>query len=163
MAEQQRTQQLAEVEDAATATAFQQGAQTMLQAPQEHPDRNEDEVPTEPATSPRQVDPLSREWPVQLEPVQGQVYGPQEEPERYPNQFVMNYGQMTPEQHEAELRNARQAVNAHQWDRQRREEAERANREHEQPDAGNRILRACSTTWSTSKRNLFSTSSSAGP
>ena len=38
----------------------------------------------------------------------------------------MNYGQMTQEEHEIELRNAR-----HQWDRERPEEAERANREHD--------------------------------
>ena len=45
----------------------------------------------------------------------------------------MNYGQMTQKVHEVELRNAQQAVavNDHQWNRQRREEAERENREHE--------------------------------
>ena len=37
--------------------------------------------------------PQAREWPVQVAPVQGRVYGPQQEPERYPNPYVMNYGQ----------------------------------------------------------------------
>ena len=64
--------------------------------------------------------PLSRECPAQLEPVQGRVYGPQEEPERYPNRYVMNYGQLTPEEHQAELRQAAQAVNTSQWDSARR-------------------------------------------
>ena len=40
------------------------------QQPQEHPIRNEEDVPTEPATSPRQVQPQARDWPVQLAPVQ---------------------------------------------------------------------------------------------
>ena len=30
--------------------------------------------------------------------------------QRYPARFVMNYGQMTQEEHEGELRNAQQAV-----------------------------------------------------
>ena len=48
----------------------------------------------------------------------------------------MNYGQMTPEEHEAELRKAAQAVLMDQWNQERREEAERANREHERPVKG---------------------------
>ena len=39
----------------------------------------------------------------------------------------MNDGQWTQQEHEAELRNAQQAVNEHAWDRQRREQAEREN------------------------------------
>ena len=39
----------------------------------------------------------------------------------------MNEGQWTPEEHEQVLRNAAQGVNARQWDREAREEAERAN------------------------------------
>ena len=65
-------QELAEVEDAATEAAFQEAVQG--------PVRDEDEVPTKPATSPSQVDPQAREWLVQLRPVQGRVFGPQEEP-----------------------------------------------------------------------------------
>ena len=53
MAEQQWMQQLAEVEDAATAAAFQQGAQQTVQE-QQGPVCDEDEVPTEPAISPRE-------------------------------------------------------------------------------------------------------------
>ena len=36
----------------------------------------------------------------------------------------MNDSQWTQEEHEAELRNAQQVVNAQQWNRQRRAEAE---------------------------------------
>ena len=79
---------------------------------------------------PRQVDPQAREWPIQLQPIQGRVFGPQPEPERYASPYVMNDGQWTPEEHEAELRRAAQAVNDQQRNRQRREEAERADREH---------------------------------
>ena len=129
--EQQWVQQLAEVEDAATEAAFQQGAQPMPQVPQEPPIRDEDEVPTEPATSPRQVDPQACEWPVQFQPVQSRACGPQPELERYPNPYVMNYGQLTPEQHEVDLHNAQQAVSAQARDRERQEEAERENRERE--------------------------------
>ena len=46
-------------------------------------------------------------------------------------QLWWNDGQWAQEEHEAELHNAQQAVNAHVWDRQRREEAERENREYE--------------------------------
>ena len=88
MAEQQWMQQLAEVEDAATAAAFQQGTSPTPQVPQGPPVRDEDEVPKEPVTSPRQVDPQAREWPVQLQALQGRVYGPQEEPERYPCMYM---------------------------------------------------------------------------
>ena len=87
-----------------------------------------DDAPTDPATSPRQVDPEAREWPVQLQPIQGRVCGPQEEPERYPTRFIMNDGQWTPEEHEAQLRQATQATNAHLWSCEAREAAERANR-----------------------------------
>ena len=91
MADQQWMQALAEVEDAATQQAFQGDApMPQQQQPQEHPVRNEDDVPTEPPTSPRQIDPQAREWPVQVAPIQGRVYGPQPEPERYPNPYVMN-------------------------------------------------------------------------
>ena len=64
MADQQWMQQLAEVEDEATASAFQQDTSPTPQVPQAPPVPDEDEVPTEPATSPRQVDPQPREWPV---------------------------------------------------------------------------------------------------
>ena len=87
-ADQQWMQQLAEVGDAATEAAFQDGAQPTVQA-QPRPVRVEDDVPTEPATSPRQVDPQAREWPVQLQPIQGRVLGAQEEPERYASPFIL--------------------------------------------------------------------------
>ena len=42
----------------------------------------------------------------------------------------MNYGQTTPEQHQWELQAAQRATLPGRWDRERRDEAERANREH---------------------------------
>ena len=138
MAEQQWMQQLAEVEDAATAAEFQAGDQApspVAKAPppvvQEPPAAPipVDDAPTEPATSPRQIDPEAREWPVQLQ-LPSREYGPQEEPERYATRFVVNDGQWTPEEHEVQLRQAPQATNTHLWNREARESAERANREY---------------------------------
>ena len=74
----------------------------------------DDDAPTEPAISP--------EWPVQLQHIQGRVYGPQPEPERYAIRFIMNDGQWTPKEHEEQLRSAAQAINVHQWDRECRAE-----------------------------------------
>ena len=107
-------QELAEVEDAATTAAFQ-AAQSVNQAPppevQEPPAApiQVDDAPTEPATSPRQVDPEAREWPVQLQLPSGE-YGPQEEAERYPTRYIMNDGQWTPEEPEEQLRRAAQPL-----------------------------------------------------
>ena len=57
-------------------------------------------------------------------------YGPQEEPERYVNPYVMNYGHLTPEEHQRELDEARRATLPVRWERERREEAEREAKEH---------------------------------
>ena len=54
-----------------------------------------DDTPTEPATSPRNVDPQVREWPVELQLPTGEI-GPRPEPEVYPTRYVMNDGQWTP-------------------------------------------------------------------
>ena len=119
--EQQWIQQLTKVEDAATKAACQHATQPVVQVPPPAPIQVDDDAPTEPATSPRQVDPQAREWPVQLQPTQGRdrrVFGPQEEPERYPTgptRFVMNDGQWTAEEHEEELRRAAQTVSNRQW------------------------------------------------
>ena len=95
----------------------------------EHPIRDENEVPTEPATSPRQVDPDAREWPFELQ-LPTRECGPHSEPEQYPTRYVMNGGQWAQDEHEAHLHTAAQATNLHVWNREAREEVERANREH---------------------------------
>ena len=87
-----------------------------------------DETPTEPATTPRQIDPEVREWPVELQ-LPTLEYGPRPEPEVYPCRHVMNDGQWTPEEHEAHLYKAGQAHNVHAWHREARAESERQNRE----------------------------------
>ena len=71
-----------------------------------------DETPTEPATTPRQIDPEVREWPVELQ-LTTLEYGPRPEPEIYPCRYVMNDGQWTPEEHEAHLYKAGQAHHVH--------------------------------------------------
>ena len=132
-------QALADVEDAATEAAFQ-AAQASDQAPpvtkaqppviQEPPavPIPLDDSPTEPATSPRHADPAVHEWAVELQ-LPTREYGPCPEPERCATRFVLNDGQWTPEEHEQVLRKASQAINAKYWNREAREEAERANRE----------------------------------
>ena len=87
-----------------------------------------DDTPTEPATSPRIIDPHSREWPLELQLPTREI-GPREELERYPTKFIVNDGQWTPEGHEEELRKASQAGNFYAWNREAREEAERHNQE----------------------------------
>ena len=86
-------QELADVEDAATETAFQ-AAQASDQAPPvtkaQPPVIQEplavpnpiDDTPTEPATSPRHADQEVREWAVDLQ-LPTREYGPRQEPERY--------------------------------------------------------------------------------
>ena len=54
MADQQWTQELSDVEDAATEQALQQHQQEQR--------AQQEEVPTEPATSPRTIDPPVQEW-----------------------------------------------------------------------------------------------------
>ena len=54
-----------------------------------------DDTPTEPATSPRMIDPQAREWPVELQLPTREI-GPREEPERYPTRLIVNEGQWTP-------------------------------------------------------------------
>ena len=131
--------ELAEVKEAATEAAFQAvqaGDQvpppvTKAQPPviQEPPAVPiVDDTPTEPETSPRHVDPAVREWPVDLQ-LPTREYAPHQKPERYATRFVMN-GQWTPEEHEQVLLKAAQGTNDHYWNREAREEAERANREY---------------------------------
>ena len=87
-----------------------------------------DDTPTEPATSPRNVDTQVREWPVELQ-VPTREIGPRPEPEVYPIRHLMNDGQWTPEEHAAHLHKAVQAGNFYARNREAREEAERQNRE----------------------------------
>ena len=67
-----------------------------------------DDVPTEPATSPRMIDPQAEEWAVELQLPTREI-GPCEEPERYATRFIVNDGQWTPEEHEGQLYKASQA------------------------------------------------------
>ena len=67
-----------------------------------------DDTLTEPATSPRMIDPQAREWPLELQLPTREI-GPREEPERYPTRFIVNDGQWTPAENEEELRKASQA------------------------------------------------------
>ena len=87
-----------------------------------------DDTPTEPATSPRTVDPQVQEWAVELQLPTSET-GPREEPERYPTRFIVNDGQWTPEGHEEQLYKDAQAGNYKTWNREAREEAERHNQE----------------------------------
>ena len=135
--------ELAEVEDAAFVTeaalqAAQAGDQVpppvtkaqppVIQEPPAVPIPVED-APTEPATSPRHVDPGVREWPVDLQ-LPTREYGPHPEPEHYATRFIVNDGQWTPEEHEQVLHKAAQGINDHYWNREAREEAQRAKREY---------------------------------
>ena len=136
-------QELADVEGAPTEAAFnaaQAGDQvppplTKAQPPviQEPPavPIPVDDAPTEPATSPRHADPAAREWPVDLQ-LPTREYGPHQEQERYATRFIVNDGQWTQEEHEQVLCKAVQGINVHYWNREAREEAERANREYAQ-------------------------------
>ena len=87
-----------------------------------------DDTPTEPATSPRMIDPQVREWPLELQLPTREV-GPREEPKKYPTRYIVNDGQWNPEEHEEELRKAAQAGKFYAWNREAREEAERHNQE----------------------------------
>ena len=87
-----------------------------------------DDVPTEPATSPRTIDPQAEEWAVELQLPTREI-GPREEPERYATRFMVNDGQWTPEEHKGQLYKASQAWNYKQWNRKTREAAERHNAE----------------------------------
>ena len=101
-------QELADVEDLATEAAFQATqaeaqappvSKASPQAPQEPTavPSTVDDTPTEPATSPRHVDPQVREWPVALQLPTGEI-GPRPEPEVYPTRLIVNDGQWTPEE-----------------------------------------------------------------
>ena len=99
---------------------------------------NEEEVPTEPATSPRNIDPTIQEWPVigvqQPPPPQAQCpdYGrPKEQDWRGANPYVLNYGHLPQEEYERGLSEACRAHLDFQWDHQRREAAEQEWRERE--------------------------------
>ena len=82
-------------DDAAAQTAANAGDQappvTKAQPPviQEPPavPRSIDETPTEPATTPRQIDPEAREWPVEVK-LPTLEYGPRPEPEVYPSRYM---------------------------------------------------------------------------
>ena len=76
-----------------------------------------DNTTTEPATSPRRVDPPVQEWPAEVQ-LPTREYGPRQEPEVYPTPFVMNDGQWTQQEHEAHLHKAAHATLVHVWNRE---------------------------------------------
>ena len=131
--------ELAEAEDAATAAALQavqagdrappvsKASPPTVQETQAVP-ISVDDTPTEPATSPRRVDPPVQGWPVEVH-LPTREYGPRPEPEIYPIPFVMSDGQWTQQEHEAHLHKAAHATFFHVWNREARGEAERQNRE----------------------------------
>ena len=132
---------MADAEDASTQLAFQEGQQSVLeqQQPQKQRAQNEEEVPTEPATSPQNIDLAIQERPVfgvqQPPPPRAQRpdYGrPTEQYWRQGIPYVFNYGHLPQEEFQRELREARRANLDIQWDRQRREAAEQGWREHEE-------------------------------
>ena len=106
--------ELAELEDAATEAAFNVAHQG-------------DQVPPPVAKAPQAA--------------QEQAVDPHPEPERYATRFIVNDGQWTPEEHDQVLREAAQGINNHYWNREAREEAERANREYARhmPDWRDRV------------------------
>ena len=131
--------ELADVEDVATEAAFQAAHMGDRAPPTSKATPPQltvapssiDDTPTEPATSPRMIDPQAREWPLELQLPTREI-GPRPEPEVYPTRFIVNDGQCqwTPEEHDEELRKAAQAVNLYAWNREaREEEAERQNKE----------------------------------
>ena len=84
--------------------AAQMGAQAPPVSKAAHPQptvapSSIDDTPTEPATSPRMIDPQVREWPAELQLPTREI-GPRPEPEVYPTRFIVNDGPWTPEEHE---------------------------------------------------------------
>ena len=129
--------ELADVEDVAIEAAIQ-AAQTGAQAPpmsKATPPQptvapsSIDDTLTEPATSPRIIDPQVREWPVELQLPTREI-GPRPEPEVYPIRYIVNDGGWTPEEHVEVLRKAAQAGSYCAWNREAHEEAERQNQEY---------------------------------
>ena len=134
-AEQQALQETAAAEDAATQLAFQQSRV------------HQEEVPTEPATSPRHLDPEVQERPafhVQQPVPPPRAHRPDyqapTEAQRWsrpPTYYYIepdttrtgdDYHQDREQAHYAHLE---AEARIERWDRQRREQAERENREHE--------------------------------
>ena len=92
--------------------------------------RAQDEVPTEPATTPRshpQDAPGSPRWVEELQ-LPSLEYGPRPEPERFAIRFVLNDGSLPQEEYEELARKAAQAFNNRDMERER-QQAEAA--EHE--------------------------------
>ena len=89
-----------------------------------------EDVPTEPATSPRMMEVPVPQWPQEVQLPTGMI-GPQEEPEQFPSKFILNDGRWTAEEHEELLRKAAQAWNYRDWSRERREAELREKEAHE--------------------------------
>ena len=125
-----------------------------------------DDTPTEPATSPRMIDPQVQRMASGASSFQHKVrLVHAEEPEKYPTRFIVNDGQWTPEEHEEELRKAAQAGKLYAWNREAREEAVRQeSRVHEKHGrmesnkSKSRLQRpSIRSSWSTSESGTSST------
>ena len=128
------------------------------------PSSSIDDTPTEPATSPRMIDPQAADpWAVELQLPTKEI-GPREEPERYVTRFIVNECLWTPEEHEGQLYKASQAWNYKQWNREAREAAERHNEEFNRSMEewkGHRLQRPSSySIWSTFEGDFIHASSS---
>ena len=128
MADQHRIQELADVEDAATQQAIQQHQQGRR--------AQQEEVPTQPATSPRSIDLPVQEWAVASvhqgpPPPQAQRIHYQQPAGEWREAIpcVVHYGHQSEEEYQRDADAARRARLEDRWDKQRREEAEREARE----------------------------------
>ena len=109
-----------------------------LQQRQQEQRAQQEEVPTEPATSPRSIDPPVQEWAVAVvrqepPPPQAQHLDYQQPVNNWREAipYVVNYGHQSEEAYQRAVDAARRAHVEDRWDKQRREEAEREWREHE--------------------------------
>ena len=95
--------------------------------------RAQDEVPTEPALTPRsqhQDVPGSPRWVEELQ-LPSLEYGPRPEPERFAIRFILNDGSLPQEEYEELARKAAQAFNNRDMERERREAAAAEHEAHE--------------------------------
>ena len=95
--------------------------------------RAQDEVPTEPALTPRsqhQDVPGSPRWVEELQ-LPSLEYGPRPEPERFAIRFVLNDGSLPQEEYEELARKAAQAFNNRDMERERQQEEAAEQEAHE--------------------------------
>ena len=89
-----------------------------------------EDIPTEPATSPRTVEVPVQRWVEELR-LPAKEYGPREEPERFATRYILNDGRWTEEEHQALLRRAAQTFNNRDMERDIEAEVRREQEAHE--------------------------------